>query len=195
MCKLASLIIVFNAILILAEQTFTEVHLNYYMSPYNDYGGTVCNLNYNGHRQERYLTFSDIKKLDPELHCTEKPAVPRRCGRGRCIGGHPAQVNCLVGTRKEGTNCEKVKRVCEDGMLGGLQYGTCVPTPPPKGDCCYVLEDGVSGHWTRNRVGKCPFLCFGLVDPLGAQWCKSCSCNNPESGTGQGGSKSYSDLC
>ena len=69
MMKIASLLIVFNAILIFAEQTYTEVHLNYYMTPYNNYGGTVCNLNYYAHRKERYLTFDDIKKLDPELHC------------------------------------------------------------------------------------------------------------------------------
>ena len=176
-----------------AEKTYSEVHLNYYMTPYNNYGGTVCNLNYYGHRKERYLTFNEIKALDPQLHCSEKDI--QRCHPRAGCRNVGTQVNCLVGTREQGTNCEKVKRVCEDGMLGGLQYGTCVKAPPPQGDCCYLLEDSVSGLWKKERNGKCPFLCFGVVSMPGAQWCKSCSCNNPESGTGKGGSKSYSDLC
>lgn len=183
------------AIVFAEDRTYNEVHLNYYQEgKYVGYAGTVCNLNYYGHRKERYLTFNEIKSLDPELHCTEKEV--KRCHpmAGCRVVGH--EVNCMIDSSySKPVSCEKVKRICEDGMLGGLQYGTCVKVERPKGDCCYKLNDPVTGYWTKDREGKCPFLCLGVVDPLGGQWCKSCSCDNSDSGTGQGGTKSYGDLC
>jgi hypothetical protein len=58
-----------------------------------------------------------------------------------------------------------------------------------------MQEDSRTSYCTKERKGKCPFLCFGVVSLPCAQWCKSCSCDNGDSGTGQGETKAYQDLC
>ncbi|ORX55148.1 hypothetical protein DM01DRAFT_1345480 [Hesseltinella vesiculosa] len=177
--------------LVLADEVFNKVLINYYVDV--GYGGTVCELNAGGSRKERLLTLTEIQHLDPQLTCDVYPV--KSCNSwGECqVTGN--EVECKLGSYSQLVTCEKVKRVCEDGMLGKLGQGPCSSAIVPTGDCCYKLGDPLSGYWSKDRDGKCPFLCLGVVDLSGGQWCKSCSCNNPTQGTGQGGSKSYADLC
>ncbi|KAG2181977.1 hypothetical protein INT43_006903 [Umbelopsis isabellina] len=177
-------ITLFSAAYVAAQRKYQEAHLNYYHTLQNNYGGSVCQLN-------TALTFEQLKDIDPEVKCTEKREFcpPRH----RCPETY--EVKCQIGDGNHPADCDKVKRVCEVSMQGKLLYGTCVKVNYNPGDCCYKLEDTHTGLWSKNRQGKCPFLCFGVISLPGAEWCKTCSCDNPERGTGQGGSKSYGDLC
>ncbi|CAM0140297.1 unnamed protein product [Umbelopsis sp. WA50703] len=184
--KLATALITIFTACMAAERTYREVGLNYYHEYHNGYGGSVCDL-------QRDLTFKELQDIDPDVKCTEKEkTMCHPFGGCRAVG---YEVNCMIGDAKHPAPCDKVQRVCAVSMLGKLQYGTCVKIHYDPGDCCYKLEDSHTGYWTKDRKGKCPFLCFGVVSLPGAQWCKTCSCDNPESGTGQGGSKSYGSLC
>lgn len=177
------LITLFSAY-VAAQRKYQQIHLNYYHTIQNNYGGTVCQLN-------TELTVEQLKDIDPDVKCTEKK---QSCPPWRgCPESY--QVNCMIGDGYHPADCDKVKRVCEVSMQGKLLYGTCVKVNYNPGDCCYKLEDSVAGLWSKYQKGKCPFLCLGVVSLPGAQWCKTCSCDNPERGTGQGGSKSYGDLC
>ncbi|KAI8977206.1 hypothetical protein BDF20DRAFT_913563 [Mycotypha africana] len=184
------LIFIIAAVLLHIGEAYTEVHLNYYQAPsspqgYIGYGGTVCSL------KNRDIPFANISSIDPDLDCQEKK---RECHQFvGCFGGN---VQCKVKSDYSNpVSCEKVKRICEVSLEGELAYGTCKKVSIPPGDCCYVLKDRVTGLWQKERNSKCPWGCFGVISEPFTQWCKTCTCDKGDSGTGQGGGKSFSDLC
>ncbi|KAH7033824.1 hypothetical protein BKA57DRAFT_497301 [Linnemannia elongata] len=104
----------------------------------------------------------------------------------------PAHPACLPINSRDILNFGLIKPVIENYL--GLKDDVD-DTDSSDGDCCYTLQDVATGYWTKKHKGGCRWGCLGEVGYPGLQTCKTCTCNNPDSGTGQGGTKAYDELC
>ncbi|ORX55147.1 hypothetical protein DM01DRAFT_324387 [Hesseltinella vesiculosa] len=177
-----SLILAAFLAIAVSGESYDHAVIKYY-DPKDGLSSTLCNLDFYNRRTLDLPSMDELLYVDPLIHCEGEETLP--------YGDNAA--SCTMGSPDAPLACETVKRVCEDGMRGKMEIGACATVPSPERNCCFTMQSpNGKGLWKKHTTGGCPYMCSGIADLSEGEWCKSCSCLNPESGEDEA---SYNGLC